>query len=99
MEKLRSKIIEMLYDENARLNQSIEHFADDVIEAIEEFEPRISSQKYAKWGNTGIKNVYGGIQIECSDCGDKVLVSKEIYDNLYEYERFCRHCGARMQND
>lgn len=41
MEKLRSKIIKMLYDENARLNQSIEHFADDVIAAIEEFEPRV----------------------------------------------------------
>ena len=37
MNKLRSKIIEMLYDENARLNQSIEHFADDVIEVLREW--------------------------------------------------------------
>jgi hypothetical protein len=48
------------------------------------------------WHKTGIKNIYGGIEIRCSNCGFKVCVSPEHYHNLFEYERYCCHCGAEM---
>ncbi len=50
----------------------------------------------AFWIITNIKNVYGGREIICSECGEKFTVSQQVLDNLYEYERFCRHCGSKM---
>ena len=37
-----------------------------------------------------VKNIYGGIYIECSECGTK-FVTQTLEDEL-----FCRNCGARM---
>ena len=38
-----------------------------------------------------IKNVYGGIYIECSECGEKYVVQH------IEDEKYCRNCGASME--
>lgn len=40
-----------------------------------------------------IKNVYGGIYIECSECGEKYVVQH------IEDEKYCRNCGADMRGD
>ena len=42
------------------------------------------------WIRTGRTNVYGGIELVCSECGAHVMV-QHIEDELY-----CRHCGAYM---
>ena len=43
-----------------------------------------------EWIRTGRTNIYGGIEIQCSKCGDKVMVQH------LEDEWYCRHCGADM---
>lgn len=43
-----------------------------------------------KWIITGRTNIYGGIEVQCSNCGDKVMVQH------LEDEWYCRHCGADM---
>ena len=43
-----------------------------------------------EWIRTGRTNIYGGIEVQCSNCGDKVMVQH------LEDEWFCRHCGADM---
>lgn len=49
-------------------------------------------RKTGKWiRHDEIKNVYGGICIECSECGEKYVV-QHILD-----EKYCRNCGAKME--
>ena len=48
------------------------------------------SVNHGHWIRTGRANVYGGIELICSECGDHVMV-QHIEDELY-----CRHCGARL---
>ena len=43
-----------------------------------------------EWIRTGRTNIYGGIEVQCSNCGDRVMVQH------LEDEWFCRHCGADM---
>jgi len=43
-----------------------------------------------EWIRTGRTNIYGGIEVQCSNCNDKVMVQH------LEDERYCRHCGADM---
>ena len=43
-----------------------------------------------EWIRTGRTNIYGGIEAQCSNCGDKVMVQH------LEDEWYCRHCGADM---
>ena len=43
-----------------------------------------------KWIRTGRTNIYGGIEVQCSNCGDRVMVQH------LEDEWYCRHCGADM---
>jgi len=43
-----------------------------------------------EWIRTGRTNIYGGIEVQCSNCGDKVMVQH------LEDEWYCRHCGADM---
>lgn len=40
-----------------------------------------------------IKNVYGGIYIECSECGEKYVVQH------IEDEKYCRNCGFDMRGN
>ena len=56
----------------------------------------LPTQKTAMWIETGLKNVYGGKQIKCSDCGFTVIVSPEHFSDLEYYEAYCCHCGAKM---
>ena len=51
-------------------------------------------RKKGKWiRHDEIKNVYGGICIECSECGEKYVV-RHILD-----EKYCRNCGADMRGE
>ena len=51
-------------------------------------------RKKGKWiRHDEIKNVYGGIYIECSECGEKYVV-QHILD-----EKYCRNCGADMRGE
>jgi len=43
-----------------------------------------------EWIRTGRTNIYGGIEVQCSRCKDKVMVQH------LEDEWYCRHCGADM---
>lgn len=52
--------------------------------------------RHGKWKNTHVKNVFGAIQFECSACRFKLMISSEHYANRNEYERYCCHCGAKM---
>lgn len=53
-----------------------------------------SAERKGKWiRHDEIKNVYGGICIECSECGEKYVVQH------IEDEKYCRNCGARMVNE
>lgn len=46
--------------------------------------------KHGEWIRTGRTNIYGGIEVQCSNCGDRVMVQH------LEDEWYCRHCGADM---
>lgn len=51
-------------------------------------------RKKGKWiRHDEIKNVYGGICIECSECGEKYVVQ------YMKDEKFCRNCGTDMRSD
>ena len=61
----------------------------------EEFQEAIKAVPSAdrpqgEWVRTGRTNIYGGIEVQCSNCGDKVMVQH------LEDEWYCRHCGADM---
>ena len=43
-----------------------------------------------EWIRTGRMNIYGGIEVQCSNCNDRVMV-RHLEDEWY-----CRHCGADM---
>lgn len=61
---------------------------EDFINAVME---RIKLQ--GEWIRTGRTNIYGGIEVQCSNCGDKVMVQH------LEDEWYCRHCGADMRGE
>lgn len=37
-----------------------------------------------------------GTTIRCNKCGNEFKVSPKVFENLYDNERFCNHCGAKM---
>lgn len=48
--------------------------------------------KLGKWiVHTEVKNIYGGICVECPVCGDHFVVL-----NVSD-EKYCRSCGAKME--
>ena len=59
-------------------------------ENFEKMRP-IEERKTGHWLRTGRDNVFGGFEVECSECGDTVMIA-HIEDELY-----CRHCGAKME--
>ena len=65
-------------------NQAIYHVIDR-IEALPS-----ADRPQGKWIRTGRTNIYGGIEVQCSNCGDRVMVQH------LEDEWYCRHCGADM---
>ena len=50
----------------------------------------------AEWIDTGMPNAYGGKVMKCSNCGTRLIMSPERYENRFEYERFCSCCGAMI---
>ena len=50
----------------------------------------IIDRPQGEWIRTGRTNIYGGIEVQCSNCNDKVMVQH------LEDEWYCRHCGADM---
>ena len=62
------------------------------IEAFEKIIEALPSadRPQGEWIRTGRTNIYGGIEVQCSNCGDKVMVQH------LEDEWYCRHCGADM---
>ena len=58
---------------------------EDLIECEGEEE-----RKAGEWIRTGRTNVYGGEELMCPFCGDRVMVQN------IEYELYCRQCGALL---
>ena len=61
---------------------------DDAIPTIKSLPS--ADRPQGEWIRTGRTNIYGGIEVQCSNCGDKVMVQH------LEDEWYCRHCGADM---
>lgn len=58
--------------------------------AIEELQAQLP--KRGEWiRHPEVKNIYGGVYIECPLCGEKNVV-QYVSD-----EKFCRNCGADMR--
>ena len=87
-----------LINADALINRIVFH-TDWPVDEKEAFEDEINAeptiepeQKKGKWvRHDEVKNVYGGICIECSECGEKYVVQ------YIEYEKYCRNCGADMR--
>lgn len=53
-----------------------------------------TAERVGKWiRHPEVKNIYGGVYIECSECREKYVVQ------YVEDEKFCRNCGARMRGE
>ena len=61
------------------------YVAKDMLNAVPS-----ADRPQGEWIRTGRTNIYGGIEVQCSNCGDKVMVQH------LEDEWYCRHCGADM---
>ena len=71
---------------------SIGHDPDDTYDRIKSLPS--AEPKTGEWViHDEIKNIYGGIYIECSECGTK-FVTQTLED-----EHFCRNCGADMRKE
>ena len=68
---------------------------DKAVWIIERWLPSAQPErKKGKWiKHPEVKNIYGGLYIECSECGEKYVV-QHIGD-----EKFCRNCGADMRGE
>lgn len=87
-----TKLVAALRERAGRENEWYEHGGDiikaaaDAIEALQAQLP-----KRGKWiVHTEVKNIYGGICIECPVCRDHFVVL-----NVSD-EKYCRSCGAKM---
>lgn len=62
----------------------------ELVAEIEELQAQLP--KRGKWiVHTEVKNIYGGICVECPVCGDHFVVL-----NVSD-EKYCRSCGAKME--
>ena len=69
----------------------IEDIADlEDIDKILSSMPTIEERKEGKWIRTGRTNIYGGEELMCPFCGDRLMVQN------IEYELYCRQCGALL---
>ena len=60
------------------------------LESMDELMSMIADRPQGEWIRTGRTNIYGGIEVQCSNCNHKVMVQH------LEDEWYCRHCGADM---
>lgn len=67
----------------------IELNSDILVDSINSI-PTIEERKVGEWIRTGRTNVYGGEELMCPFCGDRVIVQN------IEYELYCRQCGALL---
>ncbi len=79
------------------LSKDVEHMVRAFIMTAEMISdaPTIDAMpvKHGKWITEEKDCIYGKkIRLKCSECGDTFDVS----ETAYPYERFCRYCGARM---
>lgn len=51
---------------------------------------------HGEWIFTGRHNVYGGAEIECSNCHNKLMVSPSRWEIG---ENFCDMCGSRNKKE
>ena len=74
-----------------RFSMPVDNLIAEVIGDLPSAQPE---RKKGHWiRHDEIKNVYGGIYIECSECGEKYVV-RHILD-----EKYCRNCGADMRGE
>ena len=74
-----------------RLNLAFREELDKIDEKIRNIPTvDIADRPQGEWIITGRTNIYGGIEVQCSNCGDRVMVQH------LEDEWYCRHCGADM---
>ena len=71
------------------------YYSEDFIKGFKcgaerQFEADKADRPQGEWIRTGRTNIYGGIEVQCSHCKDKVMVQH------LEDEWYCRHCGADM---
>ena len=71
-------------------------WSEALISAAEEVDdaPTVDAveRKRGKWVlHPEVRNIYGGIYIECSECHTKYVVQ------YVEDEKYCRNCGAEME--
>ena len=67
----------------------IKQNSDILVDSINSL-PTIEERKVGEWIRTGRRNVYGGEELMCPFCGDRVIVQN------IEYELYCRQCGALL---
>ena len=87
----------MIYEELVKALRSAsavstawEKLMHDAAAAIEELQAQLP--KRGEWiVHTEVKNIYGGICIECPVCRDHFVVL-----NVSD-EKYCRSCGAKME--
>lgn len=51
---------------------------------------------HGEWIKTGRTNIYGGFEIECSHCHNKLMVSPKRWE---VGENFCDVCGSRNKKE
>lgn len=87
LEKDAADAIERLIAERDEAKTDLAAVGRAFIREIEQHEP-----KQGEWiTHPEVKNIYGGVYIECPFCGEKYVV-QYIAD-----EKFCRNCGADMR--
>lgn len=89
----RKALLEKQYNASRFKDPSMAEVVIDVRDV--EDAPAVAAQpvKRGRWFRTGRENVYGGIEIQCSECGHTLMTSPRHIDEEY----FCCHCGADMR--
>lgn len=83
-----------LLDQNTQRCEALRKQLREAHESYERHLNELEAQlpKRGKWiTHPEVKNIYGGVYIECPFCGEKYVV-QYIAD-----EKFCRNCGAGMR--
>lgn len=86
MELISRDEVMRLAESGKLLSGSFGERAKDIINSL----PTIEERKVGEWIRTGRTNVYGGEELMCPFCGDRVMVQ------YIEYELYCRQCGALL---
>ena len=86
MELISKDEVMRLVESGRLLSGSFGERAKDIINAL----PTIEERKVGHWIRTGRTNVYGGEELMCPFCGDRVMVQN------INYELYCRQCGALL---